>query len=248
MSSAAFAAKMSTMPGLGGFFNPQVDMWPVSSMQHPRPQEAMRFMVGDGGNLENTGLLAMLQRRATRVVSLIHGSDPLDASVDYCNAAGYMPTGKEISQQFSNLFGYDKTRADDQCNFHVYNQVFKSEEYLPLMCELRKLHDAGRPLTVNATLEVQRNDWWGIEGGWTVDIVFALLGKSASFEALLPAETQQALSQGLIGGLDGFPGLKTCFNNPPDLTAYTSRQINLLAAQAEWSVRQNADLWRAVLQ
>uniref|UniRef100_A0A7S2PMW4 PNPLA domain-containing protein n=1 Tax=Zooxanthella nutricula TaxID=1333877 RepID=A0A7S2PMW4_9DINO len=246
MSSAAFGAQISNLPGLGGHINPQVDMFPVTSLAHPRPQKAKRYMIGDGGNLENTGLLAMLQRGATRIVSLINGPEPFITTMDYCNAPGYVPTGKELTSQFGNLFGYGNTADDTE--FHMHNQVFPSSEYLPALCDLYKLRGAGKSLTIRRQLTVVRNDWWGITGGSTVDIVFVILGKALAFEGLLPPDTAQALEQPLTSGLNNFPLFKTMFNNPPDLTQYTARQINLLSAQTEWAIRENADMIRAVLR
>lgn len=248
-SSAAFGGRMSSIPGLGSQINPQVPVWPVSSVAHPRPQKEMTYQLGDGGNLENTGLLAMLQRGAAKVISVINGNTLLDVSVDYCNVGPeYQPTGTEITANLANFFGYALTAKDEgeaKREFHAYNQVFASQHYAPLLCELRKLKVAGKALVVRKTLPVMSNAWWGIRA-YNVDLVFMLLDKATEFEASLPMDTQQALGVGLAGGLDGFPGMHTCFQNPPDLTMYTARQINLLAAQTEWAVHQNADTFRDI--
>ena len=47
--------------------------------------------------------------------------------------------------------------------------------------------------TTTTTNNNNDNNRWGIQGGRSVDIVFALLDKSEAFEALLPADTRSAL-------------------------------------------------------
>merc|ERR1740123_1134617 len=129
MSSAAFGKTMSQLPGMGSYLNPQVAMWPVSSPIHPRPQKAINFEIGDGNDLEDTGLLAMLQRNASRIVSLINGPVGLNMNVDYCSNSGYQPTGHELTTQFANFFGYAIGESTSSHEFHKYNQVFASSEY-----------------------------------------------------------------------------------------------------------------------
>merc|ERR1719203_1025258 len=188
----------------------------------------------------------MLQRGATKIISLINGFEPLTASPDFCAARGYHPSGEEVTKQFANFFGYGRAVATDEHEFHMYNQVFASSEYLPILCELQQLKRAGKALVLRRRLAVQGNTWWGIQDGWSVDILFCLLDRAIEFEHSLPQDTQRALGS-TLGGLDRFPNMRTTFQNPPDLTQYTERQVNLLAAQTEWAVHHNAELFRAVL-
>jgi len=248
MSSAAFGGQMTNLGSLGQSINPQVIAWPVTSKEHPRPQKAMTYMVGDGGNLENTGILAMVQRGATKIAAMIQADVPMSTAIDFCTVpASHNPKG-EITSQFSNLFGYAPSSDTSQMEFTVHNQIFNSSAFYPIMCELRKMSLAGKPLIIRKQLKVQANSFWGIKGGHVVDIAFFLLDKSSEFESLLPADSKQLLSSGPVGGLTGFPNFKTCFQNGADLTEYTARQINLLAAQTEWSVLQQASIYQELLR
>jgi len=56
------------------------------------------------------------------------------------------------------------------------------------------------------------------------------------------------LGSGLVGELQDFPNFKTCLQNPPDLTALTARQVNLLAAQTEYSILQNKQVFQGLFQ
>uniref|UniRef100_A0A7S1W0B7 Uncharacterized protein n=1 Tax=Alexandrium catenella TaxID=2925 RepID=A0A7S1W0B7_ALECA len=245
ISSAAFAGEATQLLNMGENLNPQAYVWPVTSAWHPRPQKALPYQLGDGGNLENTGVLAALQRGATRIVAMINSDIPLDPSANLCAPAPALSLPGRVTSQLANLFGF--LEGSSGATYNTRNQVFDSSEFMPLLCEFQGLKSQGRPLVLRKQLVVQANTWWGIAGGTSVDVAFSLLDSAFAFQDQLPQETQAALSQGPIGGLSGFPNFKTTFNNFPDLTRYTPRQINLLAALTEWSVTQNAELFRGLL-
>jgi len=226
----------------GADVNPQASVWPITSHQHPRPQKAMTYQLGDGGNLDNSGVLTALQRGATRVVSMINADTGLSSKVDFCTAPrDFVPSKGDITDQFAQLFGYIEYASSSE--FHTHNQAFASEYFLPIACQFQRLKAAGKPQIVRSRLRLQANSWWGIPGGAEVDIMFYLLDRAYEFEDLLPQDTRQELSKGKMGGLSGFPNLKTVFQNFPDLTQYTAPQINLVSALTEWSLLQHrADL------
>jgi len=126
------------------------------------------------------------------------------------------------------------------------NQVFAKADFFPILCKLWRLTKAGKPQVVRQQLPVQANAWWGIQGGWTVDIIFVLLDGSSEFDSLLPEETQRELKRGTMGKFPHFPSYKTIFETM-DLTALTNSQVNLLASLTEYSVMQNKHDFKDVL-
>lgn len=88
---------------------------------------------------------------------------------------------------------------------------------------------------------VLRNTWWGIDGGFEVDILYVYNEDSKGFKEELPSDTQQALEGG--SAFSGFPFYKTVGQNGfSQFTQLTNAQVNLLAASAEfsmWSARTN---------
>jgi len=242
-SSAAFAGMATQIGVTGNQVNPQESVWPVSSDVHPRPLKAMTYQIGDGGNLENTGLLAALQRKATKIAVMVNSDTPLSTSQNFCNVPPNTQVTKGmVTQQLALLFGYLKGATSAE--FFTHDQVFSPSDFFPLLCEFQRLKALGKAQIVRRTLTVQANAWWGITGGNTVDIIFSNLDTASEFIDQLPQDTRNALTSGPIGGLTHFPNFKTCFNNPGDLTQYTARQINLLAALTEWSILQNAAIFR----
>merc|ERR1712226_1404580 len=110
----------------------------------------------------------------------------------------------------------------DGMEFLTNNHIFSVADYLPLLCEMEKKYKAGLPMMVRRQMTTVDNAWWGVKGGRRIDMVFYQLNKASEFEKLLPQETQNAISQGMIQGLNKFPNFKTVFQNGLALTKYTA--------------------------
>ncbi|CAK0806966.1 unnamed protein product [Prorocentrum cordatum] len=172
ISSAGLAGLLSQAGLLdlsaGTALSPQASVWPVTSDQFPTPQQALTYQLGDGGNLENTGLLAMLQRRAKRIAVMMNTAAPFDQDTDFCGAPhDFDPSGK-VAGDLSDKFGFPGPQIKGAM-FYSKNQVFARRELLPLLCELGGLLKAGKPLVARRRLQVLANDWWGIAGGDEVE-------------------------------------------------------------------------------
>jgi len=243
---------------------PQAYIWPV--LTGSEKQAAMEYTLGDGGNIENSGLLALLQRGARKAAMWVSTYIPLSTEIDFCNPAsnvnledvfaGKSPDegGFAVAPMVSDKFGYP---FQDKGDFYTHNQVFAKEGLLPLLCELQRLRDAGKPTVVRKKYEVQPNSWWGIRGGHTVDLIISYLAQCKGFEAELPAETREALGPEETkdrtwkssGEFARFPDYKTTKQTEQwnEIIRLTTSEVNLLAAQSEYFVRQNEALYREVL-
>lgn len=244
ISSAAFAALFSNYTRTLSSLNPTIDYWPV--MQAGEVQPSIEFQVGDGANIENTGVLEVLQRGARKILWFANTADPLATrdEFDFCglsSGAAVAPDGK-ISNEISNKFGYG------QAHF-VVDTIFADSDFAPLVCELQKLVEAGQPAVVHKSMQVLPNPWWGIVGGYNVELVLFYNEVSTAFLDELPADTQAELAKGSSGAFGSFPQLATIGPNtilqPLDLRA---EQVNLLAAYSEYAVRQNQNVIDAMLQ
>jgi len=204
--------------------------------------EATLYEMGDGGNLENIGLLPMLQRRVRKAVWFVNTYTPIasSADIDLCGQWDSSDVAQVMSSDVWSLFGYDYVTV--AANYQN-NQVFKEADFGPLACQLQTLKESGKPAVVRTSLEVQENAWWGIQGGFVLDSILVYLDRTAAFEDMLPNDTRDELARSRSGSgeLRNFPGYTTV------VAGYTAPQVNLLAAQAEYSVQANADLFRALL-
>lgn len=222
---------------------PRVVYWPVLDSPTPPPDvttEPLSWYASDGGNLDNSGVPAMLQRRANKVVWWNHNYAIADA-VDYCNAT--LPD--DVLLTTVDIFVGDKFGFMPNL-LGMHNQVFQKEDLRPLMCDLQRLVKAGRPAVVRRPeLQVVANDWWGVEP-YVVDLTMVYLDRVLDFERALPQEVQEVIEE----EVPGFPNYNTVFVNDVALGTVASLsgpQVNLLAAQGEYVVYESEDLLREVL-
>lgn len=251
ITSAAFASPFasqaaSVVAAQGRDVAPRIDTWPVGSVEQP----TMTFEAGDGGSLENSGLLAMLQRRVEKVVWLINTDQPIasQAQFDWCGEHQHLDPFKKVTDQLTDKFGYGK----DGDIYHLSkNQVFARARLQDIVCELQTKKEAGRPTVHFATLRVLPNAWWGITGNFDVDIAFIYNSRCTEFEAMLPPDVGLEVSKGARGGgglFNKFPHYSTVFQNPLQLTALKNEQISLLAAQAEYFIASSWGMLQDMLE
>ncbi|CAK9021503.1 unnamed protein product [Durusdinium trenchii] len=217
--------------------------WPVTSPQLPMPQAAVEYELADGGCVDTSGLLSQLQRKATRLVSIVPSDAPLDAAAvngPTVTVESFKPDVAGVYDALYVLFGYEKPGTG---RLRQNDQVFDRALLLPIVRELKVLVDAGKPAVLKKTLQVLPNDWWGIAGNCEVELIIVVLEVCREFQDLLPADTKQELAK-WDGAFPHFPYYKTVLNNLTDLLGLTWPQVNLLAAQAEYSVKTNAALFQ----
>lgn len=254
ISSAAFVSVLiKSVPFIDAeSVAPQATLWPITSDSFPDPSASTghRYTLGDGDIIDNTGILNMLQRKVPNILAVISTDVQLSRKLDYCRLdtqlLGMDLTGL-VTGQLTDKFG-KPAREEGNIRYNGNNQVFKTSELPPLLCELQRNLMAGAPAIAYRSLEVQANNWWGIEGGWTVNIVFFLNEHYGDFEAQLPDEVKQQMQLGAGGPFYRFPFYLTVMQNAGKFTTYTHEQVNLLAASAEHMVLGKKDLFVKLLR
>jgi len=218
----------------------------ICSSVFPKQQKAEVFAFSDGGNLDNSGLMALLQRQAKKAIWIASTWQRLDPTYDYAGATPktFDPEKAKVIGQLAGKFGYGHNNTAECLG---QNQVFKKELLLDVVRKIVALQTSGKPAVVRFELEVQPNRWWGIRGGNKVDILLIYLEKCGDFEEGLPKDTRDALKQGTEGPFAHFPTYATTNQTDNNILGLTSCQINLLAAQGEYSVRENIDLFKDFL-
>lgn len=234
---------------LTSILNPTANYWPVTSEQFPSPEPGNIFQLADGGDVENAGLIPLLQRDVESAVWVANSDQILNSSYPWQAFCGdtatrtwpaFDPVAAGLADQLMDKFGY----ATD---FYYYNQVFEQSELLPIACEIWESEKKGKPAFLTFTSIVLRNDWWGLKGGNKVEVFLMYLLNVADFNARLPDETKADINLGVNGSFAYWPNYKTMFENPPEVTTYTMRQVNLLAALGEYSVLDSSELLKRFL-
>eukprot|EP00928_Gymnodinium_smaydae_P100125 TRINITY_DN9750_c0_g1_i4.p1 TRINITY_DN9750_c0_g1~~TRINITY_DN9750_c0_g1_i4.p1 ORF type:complete len:782 (+),score=138.87 TRINITY_DN9750_c0_g1_i4:62-2407(+) len=259
ISSVAPAAGLA-QAGKYQFVVPQANYWPVSKT--PLGLKSVEYQLGDGGNLENQGLLPMIQRKAKKAAMWVSTYIPLSTKIDFCNVPADLDLEKvfadekdlQVAPMVSDKFNYPYKDSGD---FYTHNGVFAREDLLPVLCELQKLQRAGKPAVHKTSLKVLPNTWWGIQGGYTMEVVIVYLAQVRDFEARLPEETRAKLGPEFSadrtwktsGEFARFPDYFTTkqTEEATEITRLTNREVNLLSAQSEYAVRENAAIFRDLL-
>mmetsp|Transcript_78436 Transcript_78436/g.197024 ORF Transcript_78436/g.197024 Transcript_78436/m.197024 type:complete len:774 (-) Transcript_78436:27-2348(-) len=254
VSSAGPASALTQVGQLGTLdvakLNPRANIWGLlvpGLRGFLGDQATASYNLGDGGNIDNSGVLAMLQRKAQRIVWLINTGFNLPETSSVCDVEALdAQVVKKVDSQVRDKFGL--WTQDDIGEFLTRNQVFREADLAPLLCGLAKIRDVGKPTVVSQRMEVQRNDWWGITGGFEVDMLFVYNEKCDEFVQALPQETRDEMDRSLMGSFKRFPHYLPVFQNIGEATGLTDSQVNLLAAHAEYMTMQTAPLFKQILE
>ena len=187
----------------------------------------------DGGLAEWTGLAEALRRVATRVALFLAGPQVLKP-----DPAWYLreASDDELAEVYgAELFGHS-TAERVYASAYRTNQIFARDELRPLLARLAEEAAKGAAAVAWLEAELLENRRWGLAAGRRVSVLVSVsvLARCESFEARLPEETRRLLDP-------NFPVLATLGQNGLfSLFGYTELQLNLVAAQAEFSVRSRA--------
>jgi hypothetical protein len=214
--------------------DPVYSYWPVMTAgQVP----AQSYFLGDGGNLENTGIMALLRRKMPRIIAFIHALTPLS----------WDPVANQVvvDSQLPPLFGLQPkitgqpyipypnppTSVPPSSAPYRYNQVFDAQAFYGLIDQLWKAHQAGGSAICKQTgLAVYDNAHFGIQGADPVDVLWVYTNPVTAWRNQL-VDTVRL-------GMDFEPLLYRSFPNYDTFLQLhlIARQVNLLAHLSCWNV------------
>jgi hypothetical protein len=240
---------------------PEYQYWPVAGVQ-PFPQTNPTNFA-DGGNLENSGVNAMLAYAdVDNLISFLNSATPIAAaSHGMIDAKGQeVPNTRVIIvPDIPPLFGYQP--YNPQTGYVLYagdpnptfpqgrnSQVFESHLLAEVIQGLWAASGSGAnsgSTLFKQTLAVQPNAWFGVQGGRTVNVLWVYPNRDQGWFDLLNPSVQALL--------DPFsdPTTFSYFPHYPTFdTDLTAQQINLLANYTAWMVAspQNAPLFLGMYQ
>ncbi|HEY0158196.1 MAG TPA: hypothetical protein VGF28_13010 [Thermoanaerobaculia bacterium] len=253
-SSSAYAALLEKIKLLDGLL-PEQNYWPPSLAEPQVPAQLFDF--GDGGNLENYGVIPLLMRGVKKVVVFMNTEQPMNPDYD--------PTQKtyesDIDSSLVSLFGvpvYSRTLFSTSL-VPDFNQVFPSADYAGVVNALQALRKAGQPMVYQTSHVLQENRYWGLPGGATVDVLYVYLDKVEAWQSQITDEVVRAeLALGDLGMFPHFPNYHTIDENliptigehlpsPWGLTELTAQQVNLLADLTCWVVRNSGGAFQSFI-
>ncbi len=245
LSSAFFAEVVETRIPILGDLVPRYSYWPVGNPG--QPASVQRF--ADGGNLENTGINALLARGVKTVISFVNA----DVEIESVGDVGGKPVVR-VDSSIPPLFGFaplgdsDRYRryADGDINgdeaVFADNQVFESHRFDELTAQLLQARMSGGPVMYfQKGLNVLSNQKFNIHGEMLdpeqqVDILWVYLSKAENWWNRLPEALRSRIAAE-HEEFGNFPHYKT--GTQIELSA---RQVNLLANMTSWMITQDLDV------
>lgn len=238
LADAAGATSVTSTRAATAAMVPRARHWPPGA-DDGQPGRVHSF--GDGGDIENFGLIALLRRRVERIVVFVNTLHPLAAEVRPGATSGALG----IDPYIPPLFGYGTAKCP-------HNQVFARAALEGVVAALQEAKRRGRGVVAATRLAVEPNAWWGVAGGWEVEIGWVYNERAPAWEARLDADVRRAIEAGQPphggGPFAHFPFYRTEGQNPGCLVRLTAPQVNLLADLSCWTVVENSALLREVLR
>jgi len=219
ISSAAFAKEIQAKkPELDSLL-PKHPYWPVANRETTAPYD---YYFADGGNLENTGVLALLARNVTRVIAFVNTATPL------ANDGGTITFSPDVSLLFG-IVAEPKSAKHKEPSQQVppngdpaFNQVFDRKKHDELVAAMWQKNGVnGEPAVIKQTLSVMPNPNFGIAGNYDVEILWVYNTAVRQFHASLSSDVRLWLD---VGGAPNFPNYATI-----EQLGLSAREVNLLA-------------------
>jgi len=208
---------------------PEFKYWsPAEANGNPKSKE---YDFGDGGILENSGIMPLLKRGVKKIIVFVNGSTPLSIKTN-----GEIEISSSIPALFHKLPNqYGDKDFDD-------NIVFAKQErkYKALVKKLLQLKADGQPAIVKDTYKVTEQAKHGIKGGYDVEIIWVYNDVVRDWINELPVDIQIRLGKNEFGKT--FPHLATFMENFPGIIDLRSEQANLAAHLSTWNLLKNKDL------
>jgi hypothetical protein len=212
---------------------PEEEYWPIDA--NGKIQKAAKYRFTDGGNLENYGLITLLQRGVEKVVVFINTNVPI--TVYLTPSPNCPPLPNQIDSDLYPLFGYPTGNL-------IHNQVFTQAAFNTVYKGLSDAKKAGKTVMTKTTLTTVKNDWWGIKAGHKVEILWVYNETVPEWQNQLQAPVLEQICKGPTGDFPDFPLYKLIGEN--GITkgiSLTTPQVNLLYQLSAWNVYSNKEVF-----
>lgn len=220
-SGDAIAQDVMEKHTVPNFILPSYKYWNPTAALAPLARHTYRL--GDGGFVDDTGVAALLARGVENIVVFL--TEPFDTTTEQYQAVGY--------NQISSLFGqkvYKWDKDPDKRGFtdpNPNNLMLEQEKFNALKTAVKQSIQAGGPVFWKDAYTVQENGWFGIDGGWTCNILWIFNSRSTGWNDRVKALLKDEF-------VPDFPFVKVFGQNPQSVINLTPVQANMLGNFGYW--------------
>ncbi|MEH6474688.1 MAG: hypothetical protein V7727_03315 [Sneathiella sp.] len=213
----------------------------------PRDQEAKipkgDFYHGDGGHMENLGLMPLLARRVQNIIAFVNTRSPFNCPIDNCDQAISLNKEDEVMTKYLISFFREMKDKNDQLEKYGKNFVFeKGEEKLDqLVRAFAENKNNAEPLVHCDSYSITTNEYFGIYNviNYQPNICWMYLDRVGKWIDELKDEK---LVEYATRKQRNFPHFRTFFPNlfKPSLVDLADAEVNLGSNLAAWSMCESA--------
>ncbi len=224
-SSAAIAAYLDEV-GLDAVF-PEFTYWPIANIGQ---EQACTYSFGDGGILENTGIVPLLRRQYKVIFAFVNSPYPVGSTDDGCYQG--------VDGQITRLFGH--IPANDFGNSQQ-TQIFPGSQFQTVLTGLAQSKKAGGVVFAAGNFTIQTPNKFGLEaypGNGEVLIFWMYNDLNQSWKSQLTGPGVQALlnSTAPSNYMKNFPNYDTVGQNEDEVLLLSAQQVNLLADMWSYNI------------
>jgi|APSaa5957512622_1039677.scaffolds.fasta_scaffold29035_1 hypothetical protein len=209
---------------------PRENYWAITDSEKSQTVSKNQYF-SDGGNLENFGIMALLQREVKKIIVFVNSGTALKKDGENIT----------IDSDIAPLFGLDDAKFPN-------NQVFVSDGYSSLANKLWDTYSKGGLAIAKECYTTKPNNWFGIPE-YEVEVLWVYNAPVQDWINQLSPEIQSTIHKGIEGKqpLKGFPNYKTIGENWLKLIQLKPEQVSLIADMFSWSIQKNSTIFEQFL-
>lgn len=215
-------------------FLPETHIFPNFSYWSPlakgKKLKEKGYDFGDGGLLENLGVMPLLRRKVEKIIVFVNGKTPVEKleNGEFIISDSIPALFMKIKNQHGDK-DYDKNIVLDN----------SGNEYQAMANDLLEKQRFGKPTIHIGKYKVKANAHHDIEGGWTVSICWVYNSRPFNWEEKLAYEIKNSLVNNEYG--TNFPYFNTFGQNFPHIIDLSLEQTHLASQLASWMLVESKD-------
>jgi hypothetical protein len=199
------------------------------------------MVLGDGGIVDNVGVIPMVQRELDKIIVFLNPSEALAPASAFPPSQHYSPTNRQVTGIFGTFFGV-RTKEyyapgvaiADMGTEHRRNAVFQKSDWTRVITALQKSMDKGYGAVATVTCTTIENKWFGIKGGRKIEITWSYLARSPVWEGKMRSDVRKVLDD-----VKDFPQI--------GMMEHPKSTLNFITNYAAWLVEAHSDVFKKAL-